>query len=269
MIPSPVFKYVEVQPYRNPILSMCACVQRVRCMGFAVFPSIPPLYATYMEPGSLLIHATPTNYYSNGDTFITTTTMQHLSPFPPLLIFYSLPTLHTHNTTTPTHAYTHTQQRPGSGGGWESVERFGDGAVSTPVGETSLCEDLALDAAGCVVADSIVERPRGWTILRPLLASLDRAAAQRVGADRGGREWQRVVSFESVSRCFLFCFLSWRIEDGVVDRSPAAACPPPPRCCSAAFLGLCGGGSDGGDGGGVCGDGFKVSLLKQGWGWEC
>ncbi|CBN78887.1 conserved unknown protein [Ectocarpus siliculosus] len=81
----------------------------------------------------------------------------------------------------------------GGGGGWESVERFGDGAVSTPVGETSLCEELALDAAGCVVADSIVERPRGWTILRPLLASLDRAVVQRVGLDRGGREWQRVA----------------------------------------------------------------------------
>lgn len=87
-------------------------------------------------------------------------------------------------------------QRPSSsgGGGWEAVESFGDGAVSTPVGETSLCEELALDAAGCVVADSIVERPRGWTILRPLLASLDRAAVQRVGPDRGGLEWQRVVS---------------------------------------------------------------------------
>ncbi|CAM9595051.1 unnamed protein product, partial [Ectocarpus sp. 13 AM-2016] len=81
----------------------------------------------------------------------------------------------------------------GGGGGWEAVERFGDGAVSTPVGETSLCEELALDAAGCVVADSIVERPRGWTILRPLLASLDRAVVQRVGLDRGGREWQRVA----------------------------------------------------------------------------
>ncbi|CAB1115756.1 unnamed protein product [Ectocarpus sp. CCAP 1310/34] len=83
--------------------------------------------------------------------------------------------------------------RGGGGCGWESVERFGDGAVSTPVGETSLCEELALDAAGCVVADSIVERPRGWTILRPLLASLDRAVVQRVGLDRSGREWQRVA----------------------------------------------------------------------------
>lgn len=86
----------------------------------------------------------------------------------------------------------------GSGGGWEAVERFGDGAVSTPLGEASVCEELSLDAAGCVVADSIVERPRGWTILRPLLASLDRAAWQRVGADRGGREWHRVVSYRLV-----------------------------------------------------------------------
>lgn len=62
------------------------------------------------------------------------------------------------------------------------------------MGESSVCEELALDAAGCVVADSIVERPRGWTILRPLLASLDRAAWQRVGVDRGGWEWHRVVS---------------------------------------------------------------------------
>lgn len=87
----------------------------------------------------------------------------------------------------------------GGDGGWEAVERFGDGAVSTPIGETSLCEELALDAAGCVVADSIVERPRGWTILRPLLASLDRAAVQRVGPDRGGLEWQRVVSWCTVT----------------------------------------------------------------------
>lgn len=91
----------------------------------------------------------------------------------------------------------HKTRQSATSGGWESVERFGDGAVSTPVGETSVCEELALDAAGCVVADSIVERPRGWTILRPLLASLDRAAWQRLGTDRGGREWHRVVSFVS------------------------------------------------------------------------
>lgn len=74
------------------------------------------------------------------------------------------------------------------------MESFGDVAVSTPIGETSVCEELALDAAGCIVTDSIVERARGWTILRPLLASLDRAAWQRVGFDRNGRQWHRVVS---------------------------------------------------------------------------
>lgn len=81
------------------------------------------------------------------------------------------------------------------------MERFGDGAVSTPLGEKSVCEELILDAAGCVVADSIVERPRGWTILRPLLASLDRAAWQRVGTGtgRGGYEWHRVVSVLDVT----------------------------------------------------------------------
>ncbi|CAM9407460.1 unnamed protein product, partial [Discosporangium mesarthrocarpum] len=87
----------------------------------------------------------------------------------------------------------------GMGGEWESIVGFGTGAISAPVTEIrSLCEELALASVGFLAAEAVSSRPRGWTIFRPVLAALGRAAWVCIGPDAGGRAW----------RCKALCKLS-------------------------------------------------------------